>query len=29
LPEGMLEREIALINRHKLRRALCRFDIVL
>jgi hypothetical protein len=29
LPEGTLDREIALLNRHKIRRALARFDIVL
>jgi hypothetical protein len=29
LPEGTLDREIALINRHKIRRALARFDLVL
>ena len=29
LPEGTLDREIALLNRHKLRRALARLDIVL
>jgi hypothetical protein len=27
LPEGTLEREIALLNRHKIRRALARLDI--
>jgi hypothetical protein len=29
LPEGTLDREIALLNRHKIRRALARLDIVL
>ena len=29
LPQGTLDHEIALINRHKIRRALARFDIVL
>jgi hypothetical protein len=29
LPEGTLDREIVLINRHAIRRALARFDMVL
>jgi hypothetical protein len=29
LPEGTLDREIVLINRHAIRRALARLDIVL
>jgi hypothetical protein len=29
LPEGTLDREIALINRHAIRRALARLDVVL
>ena len=29
LPEGTLDHEIALLNRHKLRRALARFALVL
>jgi hypothetical protein len=29
LPEGTLDHEIALLNLHKLRRALARLDIVL
>jgi hypothetical protein len=29
LPEGTLEREIVLINRHAIRRALARLDVVL
>jgi hypothetical protein len=28
LPEGTLDREIVLINRHAIRRALARLDIV-
>jgi len=27
LPEGTLDHEIALLNRHKLRRALARLDV--
>ena len=29
LPEGTLDREIALLNRHAIRRALARLDVVL
>jgi hypothetical protein len=29
LPEGTLDREIVLINRHAIRRALARLDVVL
>jgi hypothetical protein len=29
LPEGTLDREIALVNRHAIRRALARLDVVL
>jgi hypothetical protein len=29
LPEGTLDHEIALLNLHKLRRALARLDVVL
>jgi hypothetical protein len=29
LPEGTLDHEIALINRHAIRRALARLDVVL
>jgi hypothetical protein len=29
LPEGTLDREVALLNLHKLRRALARLDIAL